>query len=222
MRHGKVDGDARKSVDLVLSSALSLIKAIFKDTVIADERQQNIPRSLVNEKSEIDNEIERTDATIERLDEGTEHDGSVESKAFLPPACLLPKLLQVPGPAELHAFIRVLGFRRDYNGILDLIEWMSLFADDINALANEQRNGRTMMRRCLTAVRVFLERSWMQLRDSGSEPWTAEYSGTVVEAAPASVEVISAVHEIILENKYWGGWPSDEEVEEYCSKGKFL
>ena len=222
MRHGKVDDDTRKSVDLVLSSALSLIKAIFKDTVVADERQQNLPRSLVNEKSEIDNEIERTDAATARLDEGAEHDEPRESKAFLPPACLLPKLLQIPGPAELHAFIRVLGLRRDYNGILDLMEWMSLFADDINALVDEQRNGRTMMRRCLTAVRVFLERSWMQMRGSGSEPWIAEYGGIVVEADPASVEVISAVHEIILENKFWGGWPSDEEVEEYCSKGKFL
>ena len=222
MRHGKVDEDTRKSVDLVLSSALSLIKAIFKDTVVADEKQQNIPRSLMNEKSEIDNEMERTDAAAERLDEGTEHDESTESNAFLPPACLLPKLLEVPGPAELHAFIRVLGLRQDYNGIMDLIEWMSLFADDINALADEQRNGRTMMRRCLTAVRVFLERSWMQMRRSGFETWIAEYGGIVVEADPASVEIISAVHEIILENKHWGGWPSDKEVEEYCSKGKFL
>ena len=222
MRHGKADEDTRKSVNLVLSSALSLIKAIFKDTVVADERQQNIPRSLMNEKSEIDNEIEKTDAAAERLDEGTEYDESRESNAFLPPACLLPKLLEVPAPAALHAFIRVLGLRRDYDGILDLMEWMSLFADDINALADEQRNGRTMMRRCLTAVRVFLERSWMQMRHSGFEPWVAEHSGIVIEADPASVEVISAVHEIILENKHWGGWPSDEEVEEYCSKGKFL
>ena len=222
MRHGKVEEDTRKPIDLVLSSALSLIKAIFKDTVVADERQQNIPPSLRSEKSEIDNEIERTDATAERLDEATEHDDTRESNAFLPPACLLPKLLEVPGPAELHAFIRVLGLRRDYNGILDLIEWMSLFADDINVLANEQRNGKTMMRRCLTAVRVFLERSWMQMRDLGFEPWIAEYGGNVVEADPASVDIVNAVGEIILENKHWGGWPSDEEVEEYCSKGKFL
>ena len=222
MRHGKVEEDTRKPIDLVLSSALSLIKAIFKDTVVADERQQNIPPSLRSEKSEIDNEIERTDATAERLDEATEHDDTRESNAFLPPACLLPKLLEVPGPAELHAFIRVLGLRRDYNGILDLIEWMSLFADDINVLANEQRNGKTMMRRCLTAVRVFLERSWMQMRDLGFEPWIAEYGGNVVEADPASVDIVNAVREIILENKHWGGWPSDEEVEEYCSKGKFL
>ena len=222
MRHGKVDEDTRKSVDLVLSSALSLIKAIFKDTVVADERQQSIPRSLVNEKSEIDNEIERTDAAAERLDEGTEYDESRESNAFLPPACLLPKLLEVPGPAELHAFIRVLGLRRDYNGILDLMEWMSLFADEINTLADEQRNGRTMMRRCLTAIRVFLERSWMRMRHSGFEPWIAEYGGVVNEADPASVEIINAVREIILENKHWGGWPPDREVEEYCSKGKFL
>ena len=222
MRQGKVDEDTTKSVDLVLSSGLSLIKAIFKDTVVANERRQNIPPSLKSEKSEIDNEIESTDAAAEGLDEGTQHDESKDSNAFLPPACLLPKLLEVPGPAELHAFIRVLGLRRDYNGILDLIEWMSLFADDINTLVDEQRNGKPMMRRCLTAVRVFLERSWMQMRDLGFEPWVAEYGGNVVEADPASIEIINAVHEIILENKHWGGWPSDEEVEEYCSKGKFL
>ena len=222
MRQGKVDEDTTKSVDLVLSSGLSLIKAIFKDTVVANERQQNIPPSLKSEKSEIDNEIERIDAAAEGLDEGTGHDESKDSNAFLPPACLLPKLLEVPSPAELHAFIRVLGLRRDYNGILDLIEWMSLFADDINTLVDEQRNGKPMMRRCLTAVRVFLERSWMQMRDLGFEPWVAEYGGNMVEADPASVEIINAVHEIILENKHWGGWPSDEEVEEYCSKGRFL
>lgn len=222
MRQGKVDEDTTKAVDLVLSSGLSLIKAVFKDTVVANERQQNIPPSLVREKSEIDNEIERTDAAAERLDGGTEHDESGESNAFLHPACLLPKLLEVPGPAELHAFFRVLGLGRDYNGILDLIEWMSLFADDINILTDEQRNGRIMTRRCMTAIRVFLERSWMEMRDLGFEPWVAEYGGNVVEADPASVEVINAVREIILENKHWGGWPSDEEVEEYCSKGKFL
>ena len=220
--HDKVDDDTRKSIDLVLSSGLSLIKAIFKDTVVADERQQSIPPSLKSEKSEIDNEIQRTDSAAERLDDGAGHDESTDTNGFLPPACLLPKLLEVPRPAELHAFIRVLGLRRDYNGILDLIEWMSFFADDINTHANEQRNGRNMMRRCLTAVRVFLERSWMQMRDLGFEPCVAEYGGIVVEADPASVELINAVREIVLENKHWGGWPSDEEVEEYCSKGKFL
>ena len=222
IRQGKVGEDTSTAVDLLISSGLSLIKAIFKDTVVADERQQKIPPSLMSEKSEIDNEIQTTDAAAETLDEGTGHDESGESKAFLPPACLLPKLLEVPGPAHLHAFVRVLGLRRDYNGILDLIEWMSLFADDINTLTDEQSNGRTMMRRCLTAVRVFLERSWTQMRDLGIEPWVAEYGGVVVEAEPASVEIIKAVHQIISENVYWGGWPSDEEVEEYCSKGKFL
>ena len=210
----RVDTDTKRSIDLVLSEGLSLIKAIFKDTVTSDEREQEIPSFLKKEKSEIDAEMERSDGA-------TEHNELLDCAAFLPPACLLPKLLEVPSPSQLHAFVRVLGLRRDYEGILGLIEWMSLFSDDINTLAGERHNGKGMIRRCLTAARVFLERSWMQMPDFTAE-WVIEHGGIVIEADPASDPIKRAVQSTILEHRLWGGWPTDQEVKEYLSKGRFL
>ena len=223
MWSGTTEDDPEKVIRRVLSEGLAVVKAIFKNTVRAEEMQQDIPASLVKEKSEIDQKAEQEEAPVLQSDEDKDDEEPSRPKYFLPPACLLPKLLNVPGPAELHAFIRVLGLRRDYEGLLDLVEWMSLFADEINVVTDERRNGGRMMRKCLTAIRVFLERSWMDIHhDSDSEAQIAGYGGIVIEADPAPVEIMKAVQNTVLENKAWGGWPIDDEVVEYCSKGKFL
>ena len=223
MWRGTTEDDPEKVIRRVLSEGLAVVKAIFKNTVRAEEMQQDIPAFLVKEKSEIDQKAEQEEAPVLQSDEDKDDEEPSRPKYFLPPACLLPKLLNVPGPAELHAFIRVLGLRRDYEGLLDLVEWMSLFADEINVVTDERRNGGRMMRKCLTAIRVFLERSWMDIHhDSDSEAQIAGYGGIVIEADPAPVEIMKAVQNTVLENKAWGGWPIDDEVVEYCSKGKFL
>ena len=223
MLEGRTNDNFIQTLNRVLSEGLAIIKAIFKNTVRATEMQQDIPDLMAKEKFDIDEQEEQGEAPAMESAEGVEDEEPPKPKNFLPPACLLPKLLEVPGPAELHIFIRVLGLRRDYEGILGLIEWMSLFADEINTVANGYANGRRMMRKCLIATRVFLERSWMDIdHDELPEDQIAGFDGIAIEAKPAPVEIVRAVHNTVLENRKWGGWPTNEEVVEYCSKGRFL
>ena len=140
-----------------------------------------------------------------------------DNKAIAPGA-LLPRLLEVPAPVHLHVFIRVLGLRCDYTGILDLMQWMDHFAPELKAAANEAANGSKLTRRCIVAMRVFLERCWSDGTD-GAESEANMYDRDD-EAAPD--EIIDKVHNIIQGNEHWGGWPTDEEVYEYCQKGRFI
>lgn len=199
----------------VLSQGGSLLKEIWKDAVRYQGNQQELPSGVSNEKQDVDASLDR-EATSLKVD--GEVGQPTGNSAFLPPACLLPRLLEIPHPAHLHAFIRVLGLRRDYNGILDLIEWTSLFSDEINTMAEESMNGNSMMRRCLTATRVFLERSWI----NNPRGAYAGHTGILIEAEPAPSETVEAVQEIVMQNKQWGGWPSESEVDEYCMRGRFL
>jgi len=220
----------------VLSNGLSLVKVLFKDAVRSTGMQQEIPASTATEKYEMDvlvkkaqDEVASRDSMNEDQDQVASEDDiehiedpkSNQSQAFLPPACLLPKLLEVPHPAILHGFIRILGLRRDYDGILELIEWMSLYAYEINSVTAEAMNGRRMMRLCMIATRVFLERSWMTIPcDDGYDQ--AGNDGIVIEADPAPTEIIRAVRGLLRENELWGGWATNEELAGYCSRGRFL
>ncbi|KAF6235507.1 hypothetical protein HO173_006190 [Letharia columbiana] len=219
--------DMRSYVDRVLLTGLPLLKEIFKDVVRSKTMQEAIPVSLTEEKSNIDASIEEHGVLeSDDTEKDTEKDSMTESRAFLPPGCLLPRLLEVPHPACLHGFIRILGLRRDYDGILDLVEWMSLFADDINAVADEKANWSRMMRRCLTAIHVFMERSWIILEKreaeaQGEDPSTVR-DELEMKAEPAPAGVVRAIQEIVRQNKRWGGWPMPHNVMQYCANGKFI
>lgn len=205
--------------DRILSQGLPLIKEIFKNAVRSHGHQQELPTKVTDKDMEVDPRNEQETAHLEHDSvEDDEAHQVAERAAFLPPACLLPRLLELPHPAQLHAFIRILGLRRDYAGILDLIEWMSLFGDEINTIAEESMNGKSMMRRCLTAARVFLQRSWM---NDSREPFAGN-GGILIEAEAAPVEIVRVVEEVVMQNKQWGGWPTESEVDEYCMHGRFL
>ena len=214
-------------VDHILSAGLPLLKQIFKDVVRSTSMQQDIPISLTEESSRIKGSVEeQREAEPDDIEKDSKDKSSIDAGAFLPPGCLLPKLLEVPHPACLHAFVRVLGLRRDYDGLLDLVEWMSLFADEINAVADESANGYSMMRRCLTAIHVFMERSWIvrerrEAEAQGEDPSTVR-DELEMKAEPASMGIVKAVQEVVKENIRWGGWPEPHEVEQYCAKGIFI
>lgn len=228
-RRGNIDprDDKRSYVDLVLSTGLPLLKEIFKDVVRSQSMQEDIPVSLTQEKSMIDASTEEQSVLEpDDIEPDIEDASMTESRAFLSPGCLLPKLLEVPHPACLHGFVRVLGIRRDYDGLLDLVEWMSLYADAINAVADEKANGHRMMRRCLTAIVVFMERSWIFLEKreaeaQGEDPSTVR-DELEMKAEPAPAGMLKAVQEIVRANKSWGGWPRPNEVVDYCANGKFI
>ena len=228
-RNNDMSNGTESYADRVLSTGLPLLKQIFKDAVRSKSMQQEIPTSLTEETSRI-NEFVKEQGELESDD--TEEDEqdvkdspTTESRGFLPPGCLLPELLEVPHPACLHAFVRVLGLRRDYDGLLDLVEWMSLFADEINAVADESANGKRMMRRCLIAIHVFMERSWIVLEKReaearGEDPSTV-HDERETKAEPAPPGIVKAVKEVVKGNKRWGGWPEPHEVEHYCTNGIF-
>lgn len=147
----------------------------------------------------------------------------------------LPRLLEVPSPAQLHAFIRVLGLREDFTGIHALIEWMSRFAPELQVVADEAMNGRRLLRRCLIAARVFLEQSWTAIgerdehsgvgdEDSDSQEHQASDKRESVAGSFDSVATgpaadrLEMVYDLVKEQEDWGGWPTEKEVETYCRR----
>ncbi|KAL9121501.1 MAG: hypothetical protein Q9187_001946, partial [Circinaria calcarea] len=139
--------------------------------------------------------------------------GSLSQQDTINPALLLPTLLEIPGPAQLHAFIRVLGLSKDYIGIQGIVKWMAHFDKELKSVADELSNGSTMMRRSLIAIRVFLERSWTYY--GVAEDDEKDGLAQIVDEE-TSEAVLQKVYEIIESVEGWGGWPTDDEVEAYC------
>ena len=179
----------RVDAEQVVNHGLEPIKSLFKELV-------RVPTS---------NELSASTASVQQPD-------------VVDPAMLLPQLMDVPAPAQLHAFVRVLGILQDYGGILDLICWMARFAPELQAVAEEARNGPTLMRRTLIAVRVFTERSWLDASDGEDDEAKVESSR---EEEGASEVVMQQIYEVVEKAEAWGGWPTDEEVYAYCKKGRF-
>ena len=211
----------------ILSKGLSVVKEFFKECVRADESQEIVPQPLQKEKAitdrEVQDELDEADSepparNNEEGEEGIKKNNPNGNKNFLPPSCLLPRLLEVPRAAHLHQFVRVLGLYQDYSGLLDLIEWMALYADELKSQAEEQRNGTRMFRRCLVATRVFLELSWndFELQDRENHVLLER------DVEKASEEILQSVRNVIQENPGWGGGPEDEEVKMYLQNGRFI
>ncbi|ESZ96174.1 hypothetical protein SBOR_3449 [Sclerotinia borealis F-4128] len=57
--------------------------------------------------------------------------------------------------AILHAYIRVLGLSKDFNGIQAVVEWMILHHKSLLTEARWSRNGHELLRRTLIAIKVF-------------------------------------------------------------------
>lgn len=124
---------------------------------------------------------------------------------------------EIPKPAHIHAFIRVLGFCRDFDGLLDLLEWMSDSAShQFLTVVDEPMPGHSLARRCIVAVRVFLERSWEEF---GIEEHGREGLDSEQDIAPP--EIMDKAMSIVARHEDWGGWPTDEEVKVYCELGSF-
>lgn len=124
-----------------------------------------------------------------------------------------PRLSRVPHPAHLHAYIRFLGQHPDCDGLAELVQWMSSYCDEIMHEAKETSNGLAMMRTCLVAVRAFLEQPLAEHNER--EAPTAEDT-KLYENGPGHVD---GVRRIIGCKEEWGGWPTDEEVDQYSIEG---
>ena len=137
---------------------------------------------------------------------------------------LQPRLLEIPHPAHLHTYVRFLGQYKDYDGLLDLVTWISKYYDQIMDEAREFHNGERAMRTCLVAIRVYVEQP---LGD-----WAADYDASQVthprvekdpdgdyQNALQRVDTVKAVFESNGDAGGWA-WPSDEEFETYIAVGE--
>lgn len=99
----------------------------------------------------------------------------------------IPHLVHVVEAATTHAHIRVFGLLRDAEELVKTVQWMVDNQDELEAIDAMAGNGKRMRRRCFIAVRSFLE------GDKAEEK----------------------VRELVDSVDAWGGWPSDEEVDNY-------
>lgn len=107
----------------------------------------------------------------------------------------LPIPAHVPGPAQLHAYVRALGLLRDYEGLYSFSTWLARHNAEVTARAEAQHSGRKMLFRTLVALRVAVD-------------GTEQRPG-----APADIShLIRAQIELVKE---WGGWPAREYVDMY-------
>lgn len=148
------------------------------------------------------------------------------------PESIVPDMIQVPTPAALHTFVRALGTAEDHDGILNLLEWMSRYASEIAEAADRKRGGRKMLRRTLTAMRVYLEdlnALKMPVREpepaaTGKAPLdsyyhTGEQEDDFTETSPIFADGrVEEAYKIIESTAIWGSWPSDDEVRAYVAR----
>jgi hypothetical protein len=131
---------------------------------------------------------------------------STPSQSHIPESTPLPRFLAVPSPSEIHHYVRALGFYGDHEGLLSLIKWMVEAKDGIASNVEGELNGKRKFRTLLVSLRVFLE-------CPGLEHWA---SSRGVKMTPASDDLVALARNEIDTVREWGGWATDEEVDDYC------
>lgn len=106
----------------------------------------------------------------------------------------------IPGPAELHAYVRALGVLRDYEGLYSFSTWLTKNNAAVIARARAQHGGSDMLFRTLVALRAATG-GWLE-EGLDARPKAPEEIKELIKAQ------ISGVEE-------WGGWPSQKYVQLY-------
>lgn len=106
----------------------------------------------------------------------------------------------IPGPAELHAYVRALGVLRDYEGLYSFSTWLTKNHVEVTARARAQRGGNNMLFRTLVALRA------------ATGGWLEEGLDTRPTAPKEIKQLIQAQIDSVQE---WGGWPSNKDVSLY-------
>lgn len=111
--------------------------------------------------------------------------------------------LHIPGPAELHAYVRALTALRDYEGLYSFTTWLTKHHVEVTARAKAQHSGRDILFKILVALRLAI--------DGGAlEPEAAYLSGAPEDIALLIKTQIESVEQ-------WGGWPEREYVDMYIN-----
>ncbi|THX60925.1 hypothetical protein D6D06_00910 [Aureobasidium pullulans] len=205
-----LDEDALSSLCIVTEHAASAVHAVFREYGHKQEYASEATARLITHANGVFQE--GPDWMKERfwtLVEGAKDARSPESQKRNSKV-KLPTLYTIPRPALLHAYIRALGLLRDYNGLEELVHWMTEHRAELAERRAMDRRGDILMRRALTALRVFLEDKWEPSRPGEEE---GEF---VSVALPEQVEDIATMVDGVED---WGGWPSEEDATMYVERG---
>ena len=138
----------------------------------------------------------------------------------------VPILLAAPYPAMLHAYVYGLGLLKDWSATVAFAKWLGTHRKAIDEAAEMPSNGLAMRRKTVIALRVFLERTWLAVgKPEGSNQKESAIDSECNEkgvvhrqeedlAAPQAV--IEEIRNIVESLDDWGGWPTDDEIYEYC------
>jgi hypothetical protein len=110
----------------------------------------------------------------------------------------------IPGPAQLHAYVRALGMLRDYEGLHSFSTWLARHHVEVTARAESQHHGSKLFFRTLVALRAALTGHLMDAK--GQEKGAPDEIVQLIRAQIDSVEE-------------WGGWPGQEYVALYAKGG---
>ncbi|KAK5114727.1 hypothetical protein LTR62_002301 [Meristemomyces frigidus] len=146
---------------------------------------------------------------------------------------MLPRLLHAPSPALLHAYIRALGWAGDHEALLTTVKWMVEHEEELSTQRTRNRNADDMLRNCITALHVFLQRSWSPKSTSREALENADYESATNPAGgntsevlvhiskPASADLVDEVRRLVNSVEAWRGWATDAEIVEYCQDKRF-
>lgn len=110
----------------------------------------------------------------------------------------------IPGPAELHAYVRVLGTLRDYEGLYSFATWLARHHVEVTARAEAQHHGSKLLFRTLVALRTAL---------------TGRLGYVKGQENGAPDEIVQLIRGQIDSVEEWGGWPGQEYVALYVKGG---
>ncbi|KAA8622588.1 hypothetical protein PtrSN002B_007945 [Pyrenophora tritici-repentis] len=111
----------------------------------------------------------------------------------------------IPGPAELHAYVRALGFLGDHEGLYSFTTWLTKHRSEVTARVQAQRSGRDILFKTLVALRAAVE-------NGGVSPHSDHSKRAPADIALLIKSQIDSVEE-------WGGWPAQKYVEWYLMGG---
>ncbi|KAK2802774.1 hypothetical protein FQN51_004302 [Onygenales sp. PD_10] len=198
----------------VVKRGIKLLKRLFKRVVGMDEKQ---PTPL------------------------SRPGGSPKSSTVNSVPITLPNVVDIPSPDQLHAFVRALGLAQDFNGLVDLLQWISENEAGIESIARERVGGHRMMRRVVVAIRVFLEIGLESSPSLSEAPlFGTDVSSTPEPFAPEMEEsdqgnwdgfgdgesptepadpLYQEAKRIINDTELLSPWPTDQEIREYVDAG---
>lgn len=107
----------------------------------------------------------------------------------------------IPGPADLHAYVRAIGILRDYEGLYSFSTWLVTHHAEVIARSEAQHSGNKALFRTLVALRAAVT----GYLGDGAEP-----------RHQAPDEIVQLIKSQIDSVEEWGGWPTQEHVDQYA------